>query len=126
IDKGSDTITVDHMLAIEEPKQVSARRVVVNRVRSFVSKPRSGVFGDNRSLLNKSCRVDTVGVNLRPANHQCHATSRLALDRMRTTSTKRMDRETGASASQAGCRRFDRTISRAILNLRRTDVVELR
>jgi hypothetical protein len=72
INKCGYAVSIDGVLAVAEPKQVRARRMLVDRICLVIGYARSGILGHNRTLLNGSGCVNAVGVNFGPADNQSH------------------------------------------------------
>jgi hypothetical protein len=72
IDERSDTVAVNHVFAIEKTEQVCSRRLIVNRIRSFVGKSRAGVFNNDFPFCNRNRCVYAIAVDAGPANDESH------------------------------------------------------
>jgi len=72
IDECRDSIPIYDVLAIQQPKQVSAIGVLIEIISFLVSQSRPCIFGDNCPPFNWSGRIDSVGVNFRSADHETH------------------------------------------------------
>ena len=73
INKGRDAIAINHPLAIGETEKICPWRVLVNVVCLVVGQLRAGVFDYDVAFLNRCGGVDSIGMDLRSANYQCHA-----------------------------------------------------
>src|ERR1700733_10019768 len=75
IDKSCHALAIDHVLAVAEPEQISARMVVIKLVGLFDGDARSGIFHDGRAFFNRRGGVATFRINLGIADDQMRRTN---------------------------------------------------